>query len=151
MDIQSAQLWQFHATYPNCWIWYLINHYLNSKVRWTNFDPVQCYHVSKIKKYVWLIYLWIITWVHVIETRTIGSNQYWTVCANVTLGARASCDRKDTTRRLWSHEHPASLWWIQYLNSVCDWSKFIRVFSLVNLWASVNQWKDSHRMQLSKK
>jgi hypothetical protein len=27
-----------------------------------------------------------------------------------TLGARASCDRsEDTTKRLWSHEHPASL------------------------------------------
>jgi hypothetical protein len=65
-----------------------------------------------------------------------------------TLDSRASCDRsEDTTRRLWSHEHPASLWCVQYLNSVCDWSKFIWVFSLVNLWASVNQWKDSHKFR----
>jgi hypothetical protein len=63
-----------------------------------------------------------------------------------TLGARACCDRsEDTTRRLWSHEHPASLWWVQYLNPVCDWSKFMRVFSLVNQRSSVNQWKDSHK------
>jgi hypothetical protein len=47
----------------------------------------------------------------------------------ITLGARASCDRsEDRTRRLWSNEHPASLWWVQYLNSVCDWSKFMWVF-----------------------
>jgi hypothetical protein len=62
------------------------------------------------------------------------------------LGARASCDRsEDMTRRLWSHKHPASLWWVQYSNSVCDWSIFMWVFSLVNRWASVNQWKDSHK------
>ena len=66
----------------------------------------------------------------------------------ITLGARASCDRsEDTTRRLWSHEHPASLSWVQYLNSFCDWSKFMWVFSSVNRLSSVNQWKGSHKFK----
>jgi hypothetical protein len=69
----------------------------------------------------------------------------------ITLGARASCDRsEDMTRRLWSHEHPASLWWVQYLNSVCDWSKFMWVFSLVNRRSLVNQWKGSHKFRYPK-
>jgi hypothetical protein len=49
--------------------------------------------------------------------------------------------------RLWSQVLPPSLWWVQYLNSVCDWSKFVRAFSLVNQWAAVNRWKDSHKFR----
>ena len=63
-----------------------------------------------------------------------------------TLGARALCDRSEgTVWRLWSHKHPASLWWVQYLNSVCGWSKFMRVFSLIDRCSLVNQSKDSHK------
>jgi hypothetical protein len=63
-----------------------------------------------------------------INDRLVGKKLLM-IGGKATLDARASCYRsEDTTRRLWSHERPASLWWVQYLNSVYDWSNLCECF-----------------------